>query len=373
MAPLRKEETNEVFPAADIDFISKVRWAFSRRSRISMLRSTLESCKLTLSVMLNTMQLAERVSRRRQLSVSTVQEDEYDKAMTQSLLISQHYAVEELGHWENEVEKEEELARVLPPSDARTKMAPKKSRRRSRGRLVEMFSGLRVETQLPLSNTQNQQPVVHRERPSVWLESILAPPPEPGDVHPGRLVQKRLSSVGTANAPMELLQKWTDQGPHLHRREQHPSPERKTDIESDLWRDSKFSFQEPPRSSVATDSSLCATKPDLVRKTSDFVSPKTGRVHSIGFHVIAGVDGALEASHLTTARTTDDCYEAITEAILEDHAAALDVNEVALCISYGGKAKILSRKEKPLDVLKHYTELELEPRLFVRRVHGKPP
>jgi hypothetical protein len=326
--------------------------------------------------MLNTMQLAERVSHRRQSSVSTFHEEEDDKAMTQSLLISQQYAVEKLGHWESVVEKEEELAQILPPSDQKLKVSGKKQRCRSRNRFVEMFSGLRIETQLPLTNSQNQQPIVHRERPSVWLENMLAPMPEPGVIHPGRLIQKRLSSVGTANAPLELLQRWTDQSEKLQLRYRPPTVKDAGKANTDIWRDSKFSFQEPSSTSTATEQQQEDTISHSSRKASEFVSPKTDRVHSVGFHVVAGVDGTMEASDSTTGTTAhkeDDTYEAITQAILQDHAAVLQVTQVALCIAYGGKTKVLKKDERPLEVLQHYSDLELEPRFFIRRVHGKPP
>lgn len=46
------------------DFADKVRWTF-QRPKVQLLRSTLESCKLTLGLMLSTMQLAEKTSMRR--------------------------------------------------------------------------------------------------------------------------------------------------------------------------------------------------------------------------------------------------------------------------------------------------------------------
>ena len=375
LAPLKLTGSNAVFPAADLDFISKVKWAFSKRSRISMLRSTLESCKLTLSVMLNTMQLAERVSQRRASTIGTMQEDEHDKAMTQSLLISQQYAVEQLEHWENEVEKEEELARMLVPAIHNPDPRMKK-RRRSRGRLVEMFSGLRVETELPRQYAQQQQPVLHRERPSVWLESILAPPPQPGEIHPGRLKQKRLSSVGTTNAPMELLKKWTDQGGDLNQRQRTMPLHEVVEVDQELWRDSKFSFQvtSPPASPDASTVVLAANRKKSLATTSqassEFISPKTARVNSVGFHLIAGVDGTLEKTHDAATTESDDSYEAIAKSILEEHGASVCVNEIALCISYGGRTRVLKKAEKPLDALRHYSDLELEPRLFIRRAQS---
>lgn len=57
-----KDEDREGIPS--FEFVSKVKWTF-QRSKVHLLRSTLESCKLTLVVLLSAMQVAEKTSMRR--------------------------------------------------------------------------------------------------------------------------------------------------------------------------------------------------------------------------------------------------------------------------------------------------------------------
>jgi hypothetical protein len=47
------------------DFVTRVKWLGFRNSKVKLIKSTLESYKLTLGIMLSTMQLAEKTSMRR--------------------------------------------------------------------------------------------------------------------------------------------------------------------------------------------------------------------------------------------------------------------------------------------------------------------
>jgi hypothetical protein len=128
-------------------FVNKVKLTF-KQTQVLLLRQTLESCKLTLSVMLFVMHLAEQMSQRRRKLGNTLDEDERVKVMTQSLVISQQCAVEQLEHYEDEVEKEQEDEMLLPNSNAANHTTDRR-RRRSRGRLAKMFSGISLVTDLP--------------------------------------------------------------------------------------------------------------------------------------------------------------------------------------------------------------------------------
>ncbi len=87
---------------------------------------------------------------------------------------------------------------------------------------------------------------------------------------------------------------------------------------------------------------------------------------------MVGVVGALESTYEVLAKFAhaNDSYEAIAKTIMAEHGASLDVDNVTLCVSYGGKTKVLKRDDKPLEVLKQFEEMELDPRLFIRRVRG---
>ena len=47
-----------------VDLIARVRWTF-KRSQVQVLRTTLESCKITLHIMLTTLEFAQKIATRR--------------------------------------------------------------------------------------------------------------------------------------------------------------------------------------------------------------------------------------------------------------------------------------------------------------------
>jgi hypothetical protein len=239
-----------------------------------------------------------------------------------------------------------------------------------------MFSGLSVVTDLPTPTAAPPQLPTRTERASIWLDSILAPPNELQGPHPGKQRQKRMSSVGTANAPLQLLRKWTDQADNLDHKPKTESPIHNHD-DDEIWRNAHFSFSSSTspltNGHTATPADADETPtPGLMKTPTDLISPKTARVQSIGYHLVVGVDGSLESSSevLTESASTSDSYEAIANAIMAEHGASLDVDDVSLCVSYGGKTKVLKREDKPLEVLRQFEEMELDPRLFIRRVQG---
>lgn len=316
--------------------------------------------------MLSTMLLAEQVARG-DLDALELVRDEQGRAVTQTLVIAQQCAVEQLEHDEDEVEKEDDTDR-LPLVETTPKRGYNTHRRKSKGRLIRMFSGLSVVTDLP---SPQRVPATRAQRASIWLDDILVASGGSEDPHPGKRRQKRLSSAGTANAPVELLRKWTDQqdtSPVFQ-----PQPPRKTfTASSDMWRDSTFTF--------ATDEPQ-ATKPGarqldgheirgITRATTDIISPKTGRVQSISFHKVVGFEGSIEYS--TDVANFD--YEkdvdtdSIKRSMMEDYGLLGQIDQVTLCIYFGGKTRVLKRSDRPLEVLRQYEDMEMEPRLFLR--HG---
>ena len=369
---LRSSNGDEVFPVHTMDFVSKVKWTFSKKSKVLMLRSTLDACKSTLSVMLVTMLLAERVSQRRLSTDSTLIEEEQDKAVTRSLVIAQQCAVQQLEDYEDQVEKEQETAMRLPGLDHATTRPNLKVRRRSMGRLVKMFSGLSVITDLPTPSATPPRPPTRAERASIWLDSILAPLNEPQYPHPGKKRQKRISSVATENAPLQLLRKWTDQADNLNPNVQSHSPTQHHE-QPEIWR--TFSFSRPQTATVngnilKSHDKTSTPTPGIEKTPNDLVSPKTARVQSLGFLRVVGVNGTIEPS--SEVLTADDSYDAITAAILLEHGAVANLDDVILCVSYGGKTKVLKQSDKPLEILKQFEglDIDLDPRLFIRRVQG---
>lgn len=195
-----------------VDFKSRMRWMF-KRSKVQQYRATLESCKITLHLMLTTLEFAERVSARRQVQGDSIKpgsyannkvrlstaetelEDEQEELMTQSLAIAQKCAVERLEKLEEEEEEDvggdeagDPEATALEDTDL--------------ARLVK--SGPSSCNHCPdFSNPR------HR-RASVWLNDLLSLDDTPADA---RQMSTTSDSRRFSQLP-HLLWKWTDQGEH---------------------------------------------------------------------------------------------------------------------------------------------------------------
>jgi hypothetical protein len=59
---LQKRKAGDVQPS--LEFIQRVRWTF-QKSKVQLLRTTLESCKITLHIMLTTLDFAQKIATRR--------------------------------------------------------------------------------------------------------------------------------------------------------------------------------------------------------------------------------------------------------------------------------------------------------------------
>ncbi|OQO05737.1 hypothetical protein B0A48_09831 [Cryoendolithus antarcticus] len=359
---LRGNITDSHFPATTPDFANRVKWTF-KKSKVTMLRSSLEACKSTLSLMLSTLLLAQRVAQG-EIEESDLLHDEQGKAVTQSLVIAQQCAVEQLEHDEDEVEKEQEAARLLPGVAAAKKTT---QHRKSKGRLIRMFSGLSVVTDLPAPYANPVAQPVRAKRASIWLDDILAPPGDEDDPHPGIRRQKRLSSAGTANAPMELLRKWTDlRSDSVAGPGQNPTAEIPL---ADIWRDSKFAFPSGDRANTQAGASrdIVPEIRGIARVATDFISPKTGRVHSLSFHKVVGFEGSLEHTAITRLDDEHDAdLDSVKKAMMQDYGLTVTQEHILLCVYFGGKTRVLKKADRPLEVLRQYEEMEMDPRLFLR-------
>jgi predicted glycosyl hydrolase (DUF1957 family) len=58
---------------ASVDLVARVKWTF-KRSHVQMLRTTLESCKITLHIMLTTLEFAQKIATRRLVASMRFQE-----------------------------------------------------------------------------------------------------------------------------------------------------------------------------------------------------------------------------------------------------------------------------------------------------------
>lgn len=355
------------------EFMDTVKWAFSGKKKVEALRAELETCKSTLSVMLNVMQLGE---------IAALSSDVAEQRImfSQCLLIMQQHAVEKLEFYEEKAEGDEDGPTQAPaaPTARRTSTW---NQRRNQVRIMGVFNRPRVTNPpspivIPESqptHAERASPPTRAERASVWLNAIVAPLDKTQDIHPGVQIKKRLSSVGTEDAPMQLLRKWTVQGDNLDRlsgpiRQQKLPP----DTQADALRDSKYSFSSS--NTLPGADSLDEIQPDssvprqgILKRPTDLISPRGERLQSVGFHIFAGVNGTLEASSDITALTgPDESCDTIIRSILKDHGCSHKLDKVELCIAYSGRIKILEASDKPLEVLRQFEDWQLDPRFFIR-------
>jgi len=207
---LQKQKSGE--GEVSVDFKGRMRWVF-KRAKVQQYRATLESCKITLHLMLTTLEFAERVSARRRVlprvlegisdanyggrlsTAETELEDEQEELMTQSLAIAQKCAVDRLEKLEDEEFELEDLDNqgVTPLEvQERTRLTENTP---SSGRLLSTFS------------------MGHTRRTSVWLNELLS-------LDDARAEARRISTASDSRRFSQLphlLWKWTDQGEHWNK------------------------------------------------------------------------------------------------------------------------------------------------------------
>ena len=189
-----------------IDLAARIKWTLGKRSKIQRHRAMLESCKITLHIMLTTLDFARKLSSRRLVifesnktalltlyRISTVKtdlEDEREEMVTQSLVYAQRLAVDNL----EKVERDEQQDGMDMDGQPKTIDKPPPYMRR------RAITGERD----------------FDRRKSVWLHDLLSDNTLDPDT-------RRLSSESSNSKIHQLPQflwKWTDQGKHwndMHR------------------------------------------------------------------------------------------------------------------------------------------------------------
>jgi hypothetical protein len=290
----------------------------------------------------------------------------------QSLIISQQCSLEQLEQLEEEVEKEDQIALQLPKSAVQFST---KKRRQSRSRLVQMFSGLSVNTSADV--VQTIRPPTRAERASVWLGAIVFG--DEATPHPGMLIKRRLSSMDTAEAPNRLLHAWTDQGKtgSLHDLGHSDKANlEKTNVHTDLWCNSASLFASPGSTmedGAAEASQISVSSASRTANQID-LSPRSPRTNSIvpGQHAFPiNVAAALTwDSEAIDFIGHDESYEGVVSAILRSFGTALSSREYCLRVGYGGNERIMKGSEEPVKEFSKFKALGLNPRLLLcRDVH----
>ncbi|MCJ1352032.1 MAG: Adaptor for signal transduction [Icmadophila ericetorum] len=182
-----------------VDFLTRIKWVI-RRPQVQMQRATLESCKITLHIMLTTLEFARRLSIRKDPSIDIHAEIEQEEQMTQSLFMAQSCAIERVEMLEDELEQTGDDG-----------MSP--------GRLPKEAS--QFYSSGVTHATQRQR------RTSMWLHDLL--PQEIPNLSPEQSQEELQFPQRKGKRLSYLLEKWTDQRPdvsHFHETsaEQHHRP-----------------------------------------------------------------------------------------------------------------------------------------------------
>ncbi|KIM94409.1 hypothetical protein OIDMADRAFT_60736 [Oidiodendron maius Zn] len=189
-------------PSAEpsVDLIARVKWTF-KRSKVQVLRATLESCKIMLHIMLTTLEFAQKIATRRVSTVETQAEDEHEQAMTHSLIIAHQCSVDTL------MKLEDEEYQQLPTESGEPSLST--TGPTSVGRVVQLPA-----RDKPLPWQFGPTKGAERKRASIWLNDLIF---DKSPLPPGFRRQTWGDEECTKFLelqPYYFLQKWTDQGWH---------------------------------------------------------------------------------------------------------------------------------------------------------------
>ncbi|KAE9375816.1 hypothetical protein N431DRAFT_315168, partial [Stipitochalara longipes BDJ] len=204
-----RKRGQESSPEAIKDLRVRVKWTF-KRSRVQVLRTTLESCKLTLHMMLSTLDFAQKIATRRTSTLQTQAEDEHEETMTRSLVIAHQCTVDAL----HKLEEEEVQQQAIEGDPMSSQLIPGTP---PLGQVVRAPAG--HNSSQPFNTQKVRSPIYARNpekrRASVWINSLIF---DDSPLPPGFRRQTWCDAecaLFLDQQPYYFLQKWTDQGDHL--------------------------------------------------------------------------------------------------------------------------------------------------------------
>ncbi|KAK5711522.1 hypothetical protein LTR17_018350 [Elasticomyces elasticus] len=112
-------------------------------------------------------------------------------------------------------------------------------------------------------------------------------------MHPGELRQKRFSSVGTADVPLQLLKKRPDQGDGRRGRAMQPAHPAVAAKDRDMWKDCNFSF---PTSAVFPPKVTIDADIEAIYGSAGNVEPSEQTYESIVSAITASYDAGVKAT-----------------------------------------------------------------------------
>ncbi|MCJ1356838.1 MAG: hypothetical protein MMC33_006834 [Icmadophila ericetorum] len=184
------------------DLRARIKWTVMERSKVMKYQVTLESCKLTLHLMISTLEFAQKVSKRTNSTLETQNEDAEEQAMTQSLLVAHRCSLRRLEALEESDEASLPTSEdpLLTQGQAGATLYPNVQSRPKTNRRSRMIDGT---IDLPKFNkTENAK------RTSVWLQELVSGGTDPRE----QVFDPHNLSYLNINQLARLLTKWSDQG-----------------------------------------------------------------------------------------------------------------------------------------------------------------
>ncbi|KKY16803.1 putative ste50-like protein [Phaeomoniella chlamydospora] len=317
------------------------------------------------------MEWSKNFSSRRAITVDTILEDEQDQMITQGLVISQQYSINELSKLEDEEMTEVDSPPSTSTSNRNIVITHIGGEDKRSGRISQMLDKLSNRARTP-----SPQPL-SKKRTSVWLNELVFGDDTVSDPHPG-VRQKRLSSVTTAQEPLQLLKRWTDHGEHYQRH--YSIFDGSSTEKKDLFAESSFLFTDDLNNALtvkenAVDDHSISNLIDPIDKVKRVytipISPKTSI--SVNPKPKPQISRASIGISLPTIIENQDpseiVYDEYLTSVLQNIGLHRESNSLfELFVTYGGQSRVLKSNDKPHLVFDQLQEFGLQPQFVLRRL-----
>lgn len=223
-----------------VELIARVKWTF-KKSKVQMLRASLESSKLTLHLMLTTLEFAQKIADRKTSSEETSKEDEQERALTHTLWLAQQCANDSLAQLEVEeiresfamIEAVESSSTIQDALVQSVNFSLPSSRRPAAAAPTDHLSRTLPDVPEGIPNSHDKLDLIRDKRTSLLLNGIVfdsSSLPEARRSTIRQYLNGRLSFLETDH----LLKKWTDQDDPLASLEEVASSALSSDGESQV-------------------------------------------------------------------------------------------------------------------------------------------
>ncbi|KAE8449897.1 hypothetical protein EG329_007374 [Mollisiaceae sp. DMI_Dod_QoI] len=339
---------------------ARVRWTF-KRSQVQLLRTTLESCKVTLHIMLSTLDFAQKFATRRVSTSETQAEDEHEEMMTRSLIIAHQCTIDTLHRFEADEMEQLGTESGMPSALSVPEVSSAEG-------IVKSPTAQKQSQSFSNQSTQKLSPTgdSERKRASIWINDLLFdenPLPQGfrrqtwGDKDCAFFIQQQ---------PYYFLRKWTDQGARLNEMWRKPVP---------------LSLGKDPPTGLVNGENANTNPPTLQKSADSPTTPKMTLNESLlqspnsGSGTKSSPDMSTQASASAPAVeifknykvTMDDpCYK-VLPAALKKYRIDAPWEQYHLYIVYEDTERLLGMDEKPLRIFKGLLNEGKKPVFMLRK------